>query len=111
MVVLAEHLQSKASPPSIRCLVSLEQDWGKKDLGVSDVVLGVWVWVVLQAVTWQRKLVSNRAVSAMLSLKAYLRLHFGMTFLVLLPHEKYGFSTELFLRLCLVLTAVDTNTF
>lgn len=37
-MVLAEHLQSKASPSSIRCPVSLEQDW--KMLGCL-----MWCWV------------------------------------------------------------------
>lgn len=80
-------------------------------MGASDTVLSVRVWVVPQAVTRKRKLAGDGEVSAVVSLTARFRCQFGMIFLVLLLPEKDGFSTELYLKLCLVLTAMDTNTF
>lgn len=63
------------------------------------------------AFTQKRKLAGDGDVSAMVSFTSCFRLQFGMIFLALLLQEKDGFSTELYLKLCLVLTAMNTNTF
>lgn len=48
-------LQNTCKAKQLFYEVSCEFGARLKDFGVSDAVLGVWVWVMLQAATWKRK--------------------------------------------------------
>lgn len=65
-------------------------------------------WGGVAAFTRKRKLAGDGDVSAMVSFTSCFRLQVRMIFLALLLQEKDGFSTELYLKFCLVLTAMNS---